>query len=143
MKIWFSAFTMMLLLTGCTRHGDAAVRTILPGTWTVTGDSSELGHFKSMITVDRSGDYVSQVIFQGQWDGVTRTSNLAGTFEVRDGILIDTMRKHSNTNAVLPRISRAHIVRFDERELVLKEEANNQQDVPTNEVGFRKVGDGG
>jgi hypothetical protein len=128
----------MLLLVGCSRQGNAEAQKNLSGRWTAAGDNSESSHFKSTVTVDPNGDYVCEVIFQSSWDGVTRTSNLAGRWEVRDGVLIDTITKHSQTNAILPMISSARIVRLDGRQLVLTYGSSNQGAFPTNEIVFRK-----
>jgi hypothetical protein len=128
----------MMLLAGCNRQSDAQARKNLTGTWTLSGDNSVASHFKSTITVDPSGDYVCQVVLQSRWDGVTRTNDLAGRWEVRDGILIDTMTKHSSTNARLPMISRSRVVRSGRRELVINVETNGSGDFLTNEVVFRK-----
>jgi hypothetical protein len=130
----------MLLLTNCRQKGDAEVRRNLPGSWIAAGPDSAGGHFSNMITVARDGDYVAHVVSQYSSDGVERTYETAGKFEVRDGMLIDTMTKHSNTNAVLPYTFRSRIVRFDGRELVLKAEPNDQVSFPTNDVVLRKVG---
>ena len=123
----------MTLIPGCSRQDDSAVRRRLPGAWTFAADYENGHHSKITIKVDPNGDYVCQVV------GASRTSNLAGTFEVRDGVLIDTVTKISNTNLVTPRTYRARIVRSDGRELVLKYEANNPGTIsPTNELVLRK-----
>ena len=80
-----------------------------------------------------------QVVAHGE-SGVIRTADIEGKFQVRDGVLIDTMTKHSNTNAVLPRSTRARIVRINDREMVLNSESLGGQVSPTNDVVFRKVG---
>lgn len=139
MKFRFPIFILTLLLAGCSRHGDARVRKNLPGMWTISGDDVEGSHFKSTITVDPSGDYVCQMVAESRWDGVTRTSNIAGKFDVRDGLLIDTMTRNSNTNAKLPIIFSARVVRSDGQELIVKYEGTNQGGFPTNEIVFRKV----
>jgi hypothetical protein len=133
----FSIVALLLLLAGCHRQGDAETQRNLPGTWIMTRDDAENGPFQSTITFGPSGDYVCQVVAKNRWDGLTRTSNLAGRFEVRDGMLIDTMTKNSNTNAELPIISTARIVRSNGRELVLKFEGN-EPGYPTNEIVWRK-----
>jgi hypothetical protein len=135
MNVRFLIFALVMLLAGCNRQGDAQARKNLPGTWTLVADGKNP---KSTIIVDPNGDYICEVIAQSSWDGVTRTYNLAGRWEVRDGILIDTMTKNSSTNARLPMISRSRIVRSDRRELVINVETNSSGDFLTNEVVFRK-----
>src|SRR6266446_4444592 len=102
MKLTLAFLTLAFVLAGCSRQGDARVRNDLAGTWVATANYSNGGSFRSTITVDRNGNYVCQVVAHGD-SGVIRTADIEGKFQVRDGVLIDTMTKHSNTNAVLPR----------------------------------------
>jgi hypothetical protein len=48
--------------------------------------------------------------------------------------------KHNNTNAVLPMISRAHIVQIDQSQMILKWDTAEGVESATNEVVFRKLG---
>jgi hypothetical protein len=60
-------------------------------------------------------------------------------FQVQAGLLIDTMTNNSNTNAQLPLIWRARIVRIDDHEMVLRPEPTEEWAYPTNQLRFRKV----
>jgi hypothetical protein len=52
-------------------------------------------------------------------DGV-RTGTLAGTLQVRDGLLIDTITNDLTYNTLVPRVALvARIVRLDQHELVV------------------------
>jgi hypothetical protein len=138
MKLWL-LLAAILLSAGCKPQGDAKVRRNLPGSWIAAGNYPEGGRFTNTITVDPTGGYVCHVAAYGT-DGILRTSDLAGKFEVRDGMLIDTMTRHSNTNAPLPSTSRCRIVRFDGRDLVITPDESVRGNLKTNEVVLRKQG---
>jgi hypothetical protein len=128
-----------LVLGGCSRDADVQVRKQLAGTWVVTGKYRDGGSFTSTIRIRQDGDYACRIIWHSE-SGTDRSSDLQGFFQIRAGVLIDTTTNHSNTNAVLPMTSRAHIVRFDGREMVLEWEHNQEWEFfPTNELVFRKV----
>lgn len=134
----FLVLAAVLLLSGCSRRGEVEDRKKLTGTWTVGGSYPEGGDFKTTITFDPGGHYVAQILISSSHDSVTRTGNLAGTFEIKDGVLTDTMTKYSNTNLAPPMISRARVIRMDGRELVVKWEPVEGLEYPTNEVVFQK-----
>lgn len=129
----------MMVLVGCSRHGDAEVRKNLPGTWIVDGTNSA-DSFESHWAIDVNGDYVCRIVFQNSEDAISRTQDMRGKVEVRDGVLIDTMTWHSSTNARLPMISRSRIVRQNRSELVLSQETNSRGEFLTNGevIVFRK-----
>jgi len=139
MKMPFALLILASVLAGCSRQTDARVPKDLAGTWIATGSYSNGDSFKSTITFDRSSNYVCQIVRQGA-SGTTRTSDMEGNFQIQDGMLIDTMTKHSNTNAVLPTSTRTRIVRIDAREMVLKWESIEGEHSPTNDVVFRRIG---
>ena len=66
---------------------------------------------------------------------IPRAFEIEGTLEVRDGFVIDTMTKHSQTNAPVPVTNRQRIVRMDSREMVL----NSPHSWETNLLVFRKI----
>jgi hypothetical protein len=134
----FLFFLVIPLLTGCNHRSDSELRKKLPGTWVVEGSNTDDDRFKSAVTVDSSGHYVCQLVAHSRFDGVTRTYNIAGTFEVKNGLLIDTVTEHSNTNATLPMISRGLIVRANDRELAIRFDSNQELDFSTNEIVWRK-----
>lgn len=138
MKPTLAITALGLVLGGCSRDADAQVQKQLPGTWVVTGKNQHGGSFTSTIRIRQHGDYACRIVTHSE-SGTDRSSDLQGFFQVRAGVLIDTVTNHSNTNAVLPMMSRARIVRFDGRELVLEWEHNQEMDMPTNEQVFRKV----
>ncbi len=109
---------------------DAQVRQMLPGTWSVSsGDSRVHVSVDQTSTIGSDGRYASKI---------TNTStgsviDLEGTFQVSDGYLIDTMTKCSRTNAHVPNVYRARIIRADSREMVFAFDGGSSK------VYFRKV----
>jgi hypothetical protein len=138
MKTPIALLILTSLLAGCKRQSDARVPKGLSGTWVATGNYSSGTIFTSTITFDQNSNYVCRIVTQGA-SGTTRTSDIAGNFQIRGGMLIDTMTKHSNTNAVLPTSMPTRIARIDDREMVLKWESIEGEHSPTNDVVFRKV----
>ncbi len=132
------ALIATLWVVGCHRQPDAEIRKCLPGTWSVSGTNVNGDQFWSTIKVEPSGNYACQFIAGSRWDGVVRTSNIAGKFEVHNGALIDTVTNHSNTNTGLPWRSRARVIRSNRGELAIKYEASDRGEFPTNEVVLRK-----
>jgi len=119
-------------------NADAEVRKNLQGKWRTNGTNST-GSFESTWTIDPHGWYVCRLVFSNFNEGISRTQDMAGRIEVfSDGVLIDTMTRHSHTNAQLPIIHRSRIVRLNRREFAVNEETNNDGESLTNEVVFRK-----
>lgn len=127
-----------MLLLACNRQHDGVARQMPPGTWVVEGTYPNGGSFKSTLRVAPSGDYQCQIVAFGS-SNVARTFEMEGTFQIQNGVLIDTMTKYSNTNAQLPQISCARILRMNERELVVDYERVAGVNYPTNETVFRKI----
>jgi hypothetical protein len=138
MKPSLAIAALAFVLGGCSRDADAQVRKRLPGTWVLTGTHRNGSTFTSTIAVSKAGNYVCRIVSHGE-SGSERSFDLKGMFRVQGGVLIDTITNHSNTNAVLPMIMRARIVHFDDREMVLESEPNQEVEFPTNQVVFRKV----
>ena len=85
---------------------DARIFKNLPGTWSMS--------FGSM-TVQPDGSYVLQFT-------VSPTSGLVtneGTFQVRDGFLIDTVTKSYRTNAQVPYVTHTRIIQANAREMTI------------------------
>ena len=111
MKYTITFIFLSLLLTGCGRR-DAKIQQELTGTWVV-----DFGHGMS----DRTAIH-SDGSFESQITGYTNGSvvSLEGTFLAKDGELVETVTKHSQTNAPVPFVMHGHIIRFDGHELVTK-----------------------
>jgi hypothetical protein len=139
MKLPLAVLTLAFLLAGCSRKGDAWIRKELVGTWASAGSYANGSTFKSTMTIARGDNYVCEVVVHSE-SGPTRTVKIEGTLQVRDGVLIDTMTKHSNTNAVLPMSTRRRIVRIDEREMIVNWDSSLGLVSGTNELVLRRVG---
>lgn len=131
--------SLFLAVGGCKRHGDTKITKILAGTWAATGRYRNGQEFKSTVIVDQRGNYVCELVTQRE-SGRVQTNTLEGTFQAEEGVLTDTVTKHSNTNAVLPMIARARIVRLDDAEMILKWDLAEGIEAPTSEVVFRRLG---
>jgi len=116
----------VLVLAACSHSGragaansDVELQQKLVGTW--RGDSQLPGglHVQSETVVDAGGSYVLHLT-NALVDGV-RTATLAGTLQVRDGLLVDTITNDFGGNTLVPRIaSVSRIVRVDEHELTMR-----------------------
>ena len=101
---------LSFFLTGCD-HRDATIQRELTGTWT-----RHLGNGCSVTNVIApDGSYHCQLV--GGPNGPTDT--LEGTMMARNGVLIDTVTKDSQTNQPTPRVTQSQIVRLDGHQLVL------------------------
>lgn len=136
-KLALSFLSVILLLTGCNHHNDVAIPRELLGTWVTEGVYPQAGGFKSTLTVAPNGGYACHVVSHNA-SNATRAFEIEGTLQVKDGVLSDTMTKHSQTNAPVPITFHYRIVRMDRREMVLSDESylNN---TATNTVVWRKV----
>ena len=86
---------------------DTKISRILTGTW----HADDLGSF----TVRSDGGYVWQITNLTTGRAVT----IEGTFQVRDGVLINTVTKSSRTNTHVPYVSHSQIVRANDYEMVI------------------------
>lgn len=94
---------------------DADIRQRLPGTWLF--DSP--GHyFRSTLTIASNGGYVCQLTVSNRQS--IRTNELEGTYQVKDGILIDTITKSSITNEPVPLVFSNQIIRVNNSEFVYR-----------------------
>ncbi len=137
-KLRLILITTVLMVAGCSRSSDAEARKKLQGTWVANGSGLHGDDFNSTISIDSGGGYVCKVITHSPFYSRTITSDLAGTLRITNGFLIDTTTQHSNTNAVLPYVTKFRIVRLDNRELVLSPYLSNDWEFPTNDVVFRR-----
>jgi hypothetical protein len=103
---------------------DVEIRQSLPGTWYFYFPATRL---INTITIASNGDYVCQRVTPppASFDGshTSLTNKLEGTFEVKDGVLIDTLKKSSISNEPLPITFSNSIIRIDDKIFVY----SNQQ----------------
>ena len=141
-RFTFSLFVLSLLAAACGRHeesADAKVQNQLPGVW-VSDAQFASGHvIHSTITIAPDGSYLTRMDIPARTNG-PQIVNVAGTFRMKDGFLIDTLTNYSDTNInpANPITSRARIIRIDGRELRLDYETNTWSVYPTNPTVFRR-----
>jgi hypothetical protein len=125
-----------LLFAGCGRRGDADIRGKLPGTWLGTVEQAT-GGYKFSSTLEPTGRFRCRY-----WRGTNVLDEEAGTWEVLDGVLIETTTWRLTTNATLPYSLRYRVIRIDDKELVatLDPPAQPADNAPeTNEFRFRRA----
>jgi hypothetical protein len=126
----------VLLLTGCSHDADRASQKKLSGTWHQIALYEHGGRSEIATTIASDGSYVSDIIFHNS-DSTTGTNKTEGTMRVKDGVLVATVTRYKGTNMEVPMVTRARIVRIDDRELVLDPEKDGSVR-PTNEMIFRR-----
>jgi len=116
----------MLVLSACnhsnrtaTATGDAELRQKLTGKWREDSQFPGGIHVQSERIVDSDGSYILHLT-NTLADGV-RTVTVAGTLEVKDGILIDTITNDLTYHTLVPRIAGVdRIIRVDEHQLIVR-----------------------
>ena len=121
-------------VTACGRDPDARLQKQIVGTWALTSLDSYGGGLTNTVTVARDGRYDCRIV-----SGSGRLFYVQGLFQVQQGFLVDTMTNSSNTNAPLPEVFRARIIRVDDHEMLLLREKLKGWFYPTNEPLWRKV----
>lgn len=121
MRVVFLLLALTATLAGCKRPASS----LSAGTWKCDLDDPRGGHFRSTVILDSQGRYVCNGSVPTS-SGV-RAFTVEGTMKIDGGFIVDTMTKHSNTNAQLPHTSRAKIIRLSEGEIVAKWEGTEAE----------------
>lgn len=124
------SLVLIVFLTACKKHNEIKpapsefeLQQRLVGKWSCSKDyTNELSTngttFESSVTVASNGTYVGDL---SEYNPTHLKSwHIEGTWKINNGFLIDTITKHSSTNAILPIEERAKIIRFDTNELILQ-----------------------
>jgi hypothetical protein len=112
MKFTLSVFTLVLLLTACRRREDSQLpsddemRKKLPGIWLFEAKFADGSIIHGTTTISPDGSSLTGMEIPGRTNG-PRIISMEGTFQVKDGFLIETPTKYSDTNVPVPGISRA------------------------------------
>ena len=110
MKTILTFVLLSFLSAGCSRRA-ATIQKELTGTWT-----RHFGNgFGITNVIAPDGSYQCQIV--GNPNG--RIDSLEGTLIAKNGVLIDTVIKDSETNQQTPRVMQWQIVHIDRHELVL------------------------
>jgi hypothetical protein len=108
-------FASLVLFAACKHRGDSAVRENLPGVWHVNFLSAKEGGGESTFVIAPNGDFTHKTISP---DGMNIIESF-GAFQIKDGVLVETVTKSSYTNWHLPFVRRARIIRAADREMVV------------------------
>jgi len=126
MKFALTLLALGCLLLGCHKYGDAKIRSSLPGTWSFEQNFANGNKYESEIIVASNRDFVCHITMHGQSNLVWHYE-LTGSIQIKAGYWIETVTRHSDTNAKLPMISSFKIIRADEHELVLESKFMEQE----------------
>ena len=140
MRLTPSILAALLLVTACTRHQESAdnkIQKTLPGTWVFEARYASGSSARSTVEVAQDASYVGTTFLPGRTNG-PRSIRQEGTWRVKDGVLIDTITKDSQTNAPTPNTNYARIVSIDDQKLVLDYGKIPGVLQPTNQTVFRK-----
>lgn len=121
----------VILIAACSRQVGADTSKRLEGTWNLKGTNFNGGVYQSTLVVGTNGLYIAKISTHYPSDRSVRNDRVSGSIQIKQGMVIDTVTKHSNTNAVLPWISRGRIIRFDDGELVVEWEGSNRGELPS------------
>ena len=119
---------LLYLVTGCAPSEQAK----LTGTWSLDRVRSDGVAIHTAITIASDGKYSARTTSTVTNSSAAATVTLEGTFEIKDGYLMDTVTRHDVPTFQVPTTFRARIIRFDEQELLAFDEGNSV------EVLFRK-----
>jgi hypothetical protein len=101
---------------------DGAIQQKITGPWwhSQPSFSSPFGAM-SRLTIASNGDYVCHITF---YNGRIHTNSLEGRWQVKDGLLIDTITKVNPPRQPVPSVSTNRIVRVNDRELVYRTQSD-------------------
>jgi hypothetical protein len=139
-RFTLSLFAALLLVVACKRHEESAdnkIQKTLPGTWVFEARHAYGGSIQYTVKVAEDASYVCTIVVPGRTNG-PGSIHQEGTWRVKDGVLIDTITKDSQTNAPVPDTSYARIVSIDDQELVVDYVKVPWVVYPTNQTVFRK-----
>lgn len=96
-----------------TPPSDAVIQQRIVGTWLMTWIA-----FNRTTTIGTNGDYVAYY--------TSPPVRQEGTIEIREGLMIDTIKKSSITNRPLPLVSTNVIIRLTDHELLFRAQGRSQ-----------------
>ena len=128
----------VLLITACSRQVSADPSKKLEGSWSLKGTNLNGGIYQSTLVIGTNGLYVANISTYSASDMIVRSNRVSGIIQLKKDMFIDTITKHSNSNAVLPWTSRGRIIRFDDQEIVVEWEVSDHGELPSISY-FRKM----
>lgn len=128
--VWRSlalSLVTIAFLAGCKRTAesqpsrtDSDLQQMLVGRWLFLTNSLGASNFGSTVVVSSNGNYVADLSKFSQTH--YKQHHLEGTWKIENGFLVDTILKHSDTNAHLPIVSKDKVLRLSSNELVIRHE---------------------
>jgi hypothetical protein len=111
----------ILLLTFATfllwhHKGDAQNRRGLQGAWHADFSRTPDSGSRSTFTIAANGDFVRE----GVDSHGAPLNRLAGTIQITDGFLIETVTNTTQPNTTVPYVLRARIIHADDKELIFR-----------------------
>lgn len=114
----FSLFCLSSIAAD-TPSSDAMIQKRIVGTWLLNWIA-----FHDITTFGTNGDYLTYSVSNSVH---SQTNRLEGTIEIRDGLMIDTLKKSSFTNQpVLPHVATNEIIRLTDHELIFRAQDRSQ-----------------
>ena len=123
---------LVLMLSACSCSdrtkapaSDLELQKKLVGSWRADVQLPEGTHVQSRTIVDTGGSYF--MYLTNTIAGRVRSDTLAGTLQIRDGLMIDTITNDFTEHTLLPRSGGvARIIRFEEHELTVRSTNNDE-----------------
>jgi hypothetical protein len=113
--------TTCFALISCNQSSDTEAAKKLVGTWTMSSQLTNGVCLKSTTAVAQSGSYVSRQTIAYD-NGPSTNYTIEGVYQVQDGFVIDTVKKHSNANFTVPCIFRGRILTLTGKEWAIQNE---------------------
>jgi hypothetical protein len=112
-------------LLSCKQNEDLRAQGKLAGTWLFHTNTTQGVDLTYTITVAPDGSFVCR---QAQTVGQESTNyTLEGVYRVKDGVVIETVTKHSHPGYVVPSVVRGRLIKLDAHEWVVQNETNKEQ----------------
>ena len=113
----FILLTSLLLFTACNHRSDAEAGKKLPGVWHFIPASASKSGGDISFTIAPNGEFSASVTNTGPTGAAGGVSVIAGTFQVRDWYLVQTITNSSENLGHLPIVARYKIRSISDREM--------------------------
>jgi len=103
-----------------TAQSDGEIRSKVVGTWVVDLQSPNGMSMKGTVTIASGDKFVTKMILT--MGDRKQEMNIEGTWETKDGFLVETITKSDSKLAAVGSVTRDKIIRVDDQELVYQTE---------------------
>ena len=114
----FSLLGGLSSIAADTPPSDAVIQQRMVGTWIMSWHI-----LTSFTTIATNGDYVRYDVSNSVHP---ETNWFEGTIKIRDGVMIDTLKKSSITNQPVPHVGTNVIIRLTDRELLFRAQSESR-----------------